>query len=337
MNILDQPNLLWGLLAIPVIYLLWRYLNFRRQRRLKRFVDPAQWPTLTRTVWSRSRVWRLRLAALAILLAVVAAAGPQYGTELLEVERMGADLVIALDISGSMQAEDFRPTRLDAAKRAVQSLVAGLKGDRVGLVAFAGAAVIMCPLTSDYGALDLFLSLAKPGYIPQPGTNIGDALELSGRLLKESTNRDKAVILITDGEDHAGGIDDEISNLVSLGVKVYAVGIGSPEGSLIPEYDANGTIKGYKKDRAGNLVQTRLDAATLQKIAEQTGGRFFQVDPQGRSMEDVLVQIGALQKGAYAERAMYRYKNRYVWPLAGAILALFGFIAIWERKGDVRI
>jgi Ca-activated chloride channel family protein len=255
----------------------------------------------------------------------------------MEVERMGADIVVALDISRSMLAEDFRPTRLDEAKRAVLSLLLGLKGDRVGLVAFSGAATIMCPLTSDYSATELFLGLAKPGYIPQPGTNIGDALELSVRLLQKSENRDKAVILITDGEDHAGRFEEQLPALSAIGAKVHAVGIGSPEGTLIPEYDANGVVKGYKKDAGGELVQTRLEPGTLQSIAEQTGGQFFQADPSGRSVEEVLVEIGALQKGAYAERAMYRYKNRYAWPLAGALAALFAFMTLWERRGDPRI
>lgn len=337
MNVLEQPLMLWGLLAIPLAYLLWRYLNFRRRGRLRKSIAPSQWRTLTGTLWQKARVWRLRLVLIAIFLAVVAAAGPQYGTELLDVQRMGADLVVAIDVSGSMMAEDFRPNRLEAAKRAVHTLIAGLKGDRVGLVSFAGAAAIMCPLTSDYHAFDLFLKLATPNYIPRPGTNIGDALQLSARLLKSEQDRDRAVILITDGEDHGGTIEDELSALIDEGAKVYAVGIGSPEGTLIPEYDDAGVVTGYKKDRSGNLVKTRLDAATLQSIAEQTGGKFFQVDPEGRSMEDILIEIGALQKGAYAERAMYRYKNRYLWPLAGAILALFGFIIAWERKGEVKI
>jgi len=289
------------------------------------------------TIWAPARRWKRRLAYLALILAVFALAGPQYGTELLEVERMGADLVVALDISGSMMAEDFKPTRLEEAKRAVQSLLAGLKGDRVGLVAFSGAAAIMCPLTSDYSAVKLFLELAKPGYVPQPGTNIGDALELSGRLLEGSGDRDRAVILITDGEDHAGDVEQPLATLADLGAQVYAVGIGSSEGTLIPQYNDQGAVRGYKKDREGNLVQTYLDATLLQQITETTGGQFFPVDPSGRSIEDILVQIGALQKGAYAERSLYRHKNRYAWPLGLALLALFAGTSLWERRGDMSI
>jgi Ca-activated chloride channel family protein len=277
------------------------------------------------------------LLYVAVALGVFALAGPRYGTELLEVERVGADLVIALDISGSMLAEDFRPTRLDEAKRAVHSLLVGLKGDRVGLGAFAGAAAILCPLTSDYNALGLFLEIAKPGYIPQPGTNVGDALLLSSRLLDGEGERDRAVILITDGEDHAGSVEEQVKALASMGAKVYAVGIGSQEGTLIPEYDELGTVRSYKKDRSGELVQTRLDVALLQQVAEGTGGRFFLADPSGRSAEDILVQIGALQKGAYAERSLFRHKNRYAWPLGLAILILFAGSTVWERRGQVTI
>jgi len=334
MNSLDAPHYLWALLALPLVYFFWRYEDFRRDSRLARFVAPSQWRHLRNSLSPRARTWRRRFLFFALLFSVVALAGPRYGTELLEVERVGADLVIALDISGSMLAEDFKPTRLDEAKRAVQSLLAGLTGDRVALVAFSGAAAIMCPLTSDYSALGLFLDLAKPGYIPQGGTNIGDALQLSARLVKASGDRDKAVILITDGEDHVGNLEARLGDLADLGAKVYAVGIGSSEGTLIPVYDGNGIIKGYKKDRSGELVQTRLDATLLEKIAAQTGGRFFQVDPSGRSIDDILVEIGALQKGAYAEHSLFRYKNRFAWPLAGAFIALLISSALWERRGD---
>lgn len=337
MNLLDSPIYLWALCVVPCLFLLLRWAKYRRNTRLARFVNPSQWPTLSNTLRPRSRLLRQRLAYLAIIFSVIALAGPQYGTEILEVERVGADLVVALDISGSMLAEDFRPTRLDEARRAVQSLLAGLEGDRVGLVAFSGAAAIMCPLTSDYSAVSLFLELAKPGYIPQPGTNIGDALDLSAHLLEKEGDRDKAVILITDGEDHAGTIEAQAKKLADLGARVYAIGIGSPDGTLIPEYDENGVVRGYKKDKDGNLVQTRLDATLLQALADQTGGRFFPVDPSGRSIEDILVEIGALKKGAYAERSMYRYKNRYVWPLAFAILALFASSTYWERHGKMTI
>jgi Ca-activated chloride channel family protein len=335
-NWFDAPVYLWGLFLLPLAYFAWRYEDFMRGLRLARFISPLHWKRLAGSVWRQARLWRRRFLLVALLLSTVAMAGPRYGTELLDVERVGADLVIALDISASMLAEDFKPTRLEEAKRAVQSLVAGLKGDRVALVSFAGAAAIMCPLTSDYSALRLFLDLAKPGYIPQGGTNIGDALDLSARLLEQNSDRDRAVILITDGEDHAGNIDAGLAHLADKGVKVYTVGIGSPEGTLIPLYDDAGRVTGYKKDQRGELIQTRLDAAGLQKIAEATGGRFYQVDPTGRSVDDILVEIGALQKGAYAEQSLFRYKNRYVWPLAGAFLALLASASLWERRGGTK-
>jgi Ca-activated chloride channel family protein len=334
---LEHPEYLWGMMLLPALWLLWRFGQHRRRTRLARFVSETNWRTLLATVWERARRWRRGLLFAAVALCVLALAGPRYGTELLEVQRVGADLVIALDISRSMLAEDFKPTRLDEAKRAIHSLLAGLKGDRVGLVAFSGAAAIMCPLTSDYNALTMFLEMAKPGYIPQPGTNVGDALLLSSRLLAGEGERDRAVILITDGEDHAGTVDEQLKKLTEIGAKVYSVGIGSTEGSLIPEYDETGAVRGYKKDRSGQLVQSRLDVALLQKVADQTGGHFFQVDPSLSSAEDVLVQIGALQKGAYAEHSLFRHKNRYAWPLGLAILALFAGSALWERRAGMTI
>ena len=337
MSAFEHPEMLWGLLLVPVVWQMFRFARARRRALLSRFIHESHWPSLAGSVWLRARAWRRRLLYVALFFAVLALAGPRVGTELLDVERVGADLVIALDISGSMLAEDFRPTRLDEAKRAIQSLLVGLKGDRVGLVAFSGAAAIMCPLTSDYNAVRLFLDMAVPGYIPQPGTNVGDALLLSGRLLDTEGDRDRAVILITDGEDHAGEVDEQVTDLSGRGIKVYAVGIGSPEGTLIPEYDQSGSVRGYRKDRSGQLVQSRLDAALLQKVADGTGGRLFVVNPSGASAEQVLVEIGALQKGAYAERSLFRHKNRYQWPLGLAALALFAACVVWERKGEVSI
>ncbi len=337
MTAFEHPELLWGLLLLPLVWQMFRFARARRRALLARFIHEAHWPALAGSVWERARRWRRRLLVLALLFAVLALTGPRLGTELLEVERVGADLVIALDISRSMLAEDFKPTRLEEAKRAIQSLLAGLKGDRVGLVAFSGAATIMCPLTSDYNATLLFLEMAVPGYIPQPGTNIGDALLLSARLLEGEGDRDQAVILITDGEDHAGEVDAQLSELAGRGIKVYAVGIGSSEGSLIPEYDQGGGLRGYHKDRSGELVQSRLAVTLLQQVADETGGRLFVVNPGGTSAEQVLVEIGALQKGAYAERSLFRHKNRYQWPLGLAALALFAAFFVWERKGEVSI
>lgn len=337
MSAFERPEMLWGLLLLPLVWQIFRYARARRRALLSRFVNEVHWPQLAGSVWQGARAWRRRLLYAALVLSVLALAGPRVGTELLDVERVGADLVIALDISGSMLAEDFRPTRLDEARRAIHSLLAGLKGDRVGLVAFSGAAAIMCPLTSDYNAVRLFLDMAVPGYIPQPGTNVGDALLLSGRLLDQEGDRDRAVILITDGEDHAGEVDEQLSEISGRGIKVYAVGIGSPDGTLIPEYDPSGAVRGYRKDRSGELIQSRLNAELLQRVADATGGRMFIVNPSGASAEQVLVEIGALQKGAYAERSLFRHKNRYQWPLGLAALALFAACIVWERKGEVSI
>lgn len=337
MTAFEHPEYLWALLLVPFVWLIFRYARRRRRVLLARFVHEAHWSALAGSVWERARLWRRRLFLVVLGCAVLALSGPRYGTELLEVERVGADLVIALDISRSMLAEDFKPTRLDEAKRAVHSLLAGLKGDRVGLVAFSGAAAIMCPLTSDYNAARLFLDMAIPGYIPQPGTNIGDALLLSARLLEGEGDRDRAIILITDGEDHAGEVETQLTELAGRGIKVYTVGIGSPEGSLLPDYDPSGALRGYHKDRSGQIVQSRLDATILQRVADATGGRFFVVDPSGASADQVLIEIGALQKGAYAERSLFRHKNRYQWLLGLAVVTLFAASLVWERRGGLSI
>lgn len=337
MTAFEHPEYLWALLLVPVVWQMFRFARRRSRRLLARFVHEAHWSALAGSVWERARRWRGRLALVGFACAVLALAGPRYGTELMDVQRVGADLVIAIDISRSMLAEDFKPTRLDEAKRAVQSLLSGLKGDRVGLVAFSGAAAIMCPLTSDYNAARLFLDMAVPGYIPQPGTNIGDALLLSAKLLEGEGERDRAIILITDGEDHAGEVEKELSELAGKDIKVYTVGIGSPEGSLLPEYDQSGALRGYQKDRSGQIVQSRLDATILQRVADVTGGRFFVVNPSGASADEVLVEIGALQKGAYAEQSLFRHKNRYQWLLGLGVVSLFAAILVWERRGGLSI
>jgi Ca-activated chloride channel family protein len=259
----------------------------------------------------------------ALFFIALALTQPQCGGVSEPVKRRGIDVVVALDASKSMLARDIQPSRLERAKLELTTLLDTLKGDRVGIVVFAGDAFIQCPLTSDYSAAKLFLRAVDPDDMPQGGSNIGAALALARQLLDNADRgaKDRVVVLISDGEDLGGEIDDGLDAMKEGGVKVFAVGIGSETGEPIPLINKKGEVVGYKKDASGNTVLTRLDRAGLTRIAEATGGQLF-YQPKSVAMSEVVAEIDKLQKSELESRRVVRYSEGYQ-----VFLALgFGFL-----------
>jgi Ca-activated chloride channel homolog len=254
---------------------------------------------------------------------------PQCGSHAELTKRRGIDVVVALDASKSMLARDVQPSRLERAKLELTTLLDELKGDRVGVVAFAGDAFIQCPLTSDYAAAKMFLKAVDPEQMPQGGTNIGAALEKAKEVFEgaERGAKEKVVILISDGEDLSGEIQDGLDALKDSGVRVYSVGIGSETGEPIPVVDRRGEVVGYMKDKDGNTVLTRLDRAGLTRIAEASGGQFF-YQPKAVAMGGVLEQIEKLQKSELESRLSVRYVERFQWFLAAGLALLLAGMAL---------
>lgn len=247
-----------------------------------------------------------------LVLMAIALAQPECGSHSELVKRSGIDLVVALDASASMLARDVQPSRIERAKLELTTLLDELKGDRVGIVAFAGDAFVQSPLTSDYAAAKLFLRAVDPEEMPQGGTDIGGALTLSKQVLDNAGGeaRDRVVVLLSDGEDFGGDVAEAVNALKEGNVRVYAVGIGSETGEPIPLVNKAGDVVGYKRDDSGNTVLTRLNASALRSVAEETGGEYFH-QPRQVAMQKVVELIDHLQKADFESRMTIRYEQTF--------------------------
>jgi Ca-activated chloride channel family protein len=265
---------------------------------------------------------------LALSLFSLALAQPQCGTHSELAKRYGIDLVVALDASSSMLAQDIKPSRLERAKLELSALLDRLRGDRVGIVVFAGDAFTQCPLTSDYAAAKMFLKAIDTTNMPVQGTNIARALEESRDLLVDAERgaKARAVVLLTDGEDTAGSdVNKEAELLSGLGIKVIAVGIGSLTGEPIPELDKKGNRVGFKKDSSGAIVMSRLDETGLQALADKTTGRYIHSVSGSVGVQEVWEELDRLDKAEFETRLTVKYDERFqFFALPGLLLLLIG-------------
>jgi Ca-activated chloride channel family protein len=274
----------------------------------------------------------LQTAGLALF--AVALAQPQCGSHTEMVKRTGIDVVVALDASQSMLARDVQPSRIERARLELITLLDELKGDRVGLVVFAGSAFIQSPLTTDYEAAKLFLRAVDPREMPQGGTDIGGALALCKEVLENGggASRDRVIVLLSDGEDFSGDVDLAVEAVKAAGIRVFAVGIGSEAGEPIPLLDESGAVTGYKKGPDGTTVLTRLDKAALARIAEATGGELFH-GPRQVAMGGVVERIDRLQKAEMESRMTVRYEQRFQhFGVPGLALVLMGMLVRTSRR-----
>jgi len=331
----SHPDYLWSLAALPLLGVAFYVLLRQRMRLLSRLIGRSLTHHLAPDVsMGKSSVKHLSfLLGLGFLL--LALADPQVGTRLEEVKREGIDLFVALDVSLSMKAEDIRPNRLEKAKRDVSNLLSWLQGDRVGLIVFAGDAFVQFPLTSDYSAADLFISAVDVDAVPTPGTRIASAIELALKSFPTDVPTQKAIIVVTDGENNEGDVIAAVEEANSRGVKVYAVGMGSVEGGPIPIYNAENRRVDYKRDRNGSIVLTKLDESTLQQIASAAGGSYRRATSAGNEIDDLFEEISSLEKTEFEAKQVTGYESMYQYPLAAAILFLLLEIMLSERRGTI--
>jgi len=318
-----------GLVAGLAAFLVWAWR--RRQRALAAFVEAVLQPIVSPDVDPRRRRLRAGLLVTSALLLVVALAGPMWGFRWEQVERRGIDLVIALDTSRSMLAGDVKPNRLARAKLGVRDLVAAAHGDRLALVPFAGTAFLQCPLTLDTGAFLQSLDAVEVGIIPRGGTALAAAIDASLAAFEGREANHQAVVLITDGESHEGDLDGAIARAKERGVRIFTVGIGTAEGELLP-----GEGSTFLKDRKGQLVKSRLDQATLERIAVDTGGVFLHAAGAGLGLTELYRDhIATLDERELESTLERRYEVRYQIPLALAFLLLLLEPLLGDRRtGD---
>ncbi len=325
----------WALVALALVPLLAVFLvraARSRQQALSEFVAAALLPTVVPEIDPRRRLIRAGLLLGAVLCLALALAGPKWGFRWQEVRRQGVDLVIAIDTSRSMLATDLKPNRLTRAKLAVRDLVARLQGDRIGLVAFAGTAFLQCPLTHDYGAFVESLASVDVGLIPKGRTALGAAIEAAVGAFEGSEGKHQAILLITDGEDNEGGVEEAAKKASERGIRVFTVGIGTPDGELIPLETG-----GYVKDRSGQVVKSRLGEATLQQIATTTNGVYLATTGGGLDLAALHREhIDSLEKRELSSTLERRFENRFQFPLGLAILLLAIEPLIGDRRSPRR-
>jgi Ca-activated chloride channel homolog len=312
---------------------------WKRQQQIRALVPAARFGNVLDGAGTGQGIARGSLLGVGLFFLFLAAAGPQCGERTELVKRTGIDLVIALDSSNSMLARDVKPSRLDRAKLEVTALLDRLKGDRVGLVVFAGDAFVQCPLTTDYAAARLFLRAVDPAGMPQQGTAIANALLESKRVLEGGGRGSaaKAVLLITDGEDQQGDALKAASELGEAGIRIYAVPVGSESGEPIPIVDKSGNVTSYKKDKEGRTVLTRTDVAGLRELASRGNGLVFRGTGSDLGVLQLLPELDKLQKGDLESRLSVQYDDKYMWFAwpAFAVLCLAAALGegpLWRRR-----
>jgi Ca-activated chloride channel homolog len=326
------PQWLWGLLLIPLLIALFVRSEQRGLKRLQEFVSARLLPQLAGTVNRPRRILRFALQLLGLALAIVSLAQPRWGYTFEDVKRKGLDLLIAVDTSRSMLSNDVQPNRLDRVKLAIQDLIDQLQGDRVGLIAFAGRAFLQAPLTIDYDAVVEALNDLDTKTIPEGGTNISSAITLATQSFGKSAMGNRALVIFTDGEELSGDALKTTKEAADAGVRIFTVGVGTPQGSLIPVTGDDGQTS-FVKDSSGQVVKSKLDDKRLREIAQATGGFYLHLENGPRTMQQIQNEgLAKMQAAEMDVRLSRRPIERYEWPLGAALMALALSILIPERK-----
>lgn len=326
-----RPEMLkWLWSAAGVFAALW-LLEFLKRRALRRWGDLKLIEQMASSLDARKRRLKHGFAAFAVFFTVLALAEPRLPGKSVFVKSKGIDIVIAVDVSQSMLAEDVRPNRLEKAKLELQELVEKAKGDRIGVVAFAGQAYAQVPLTLDRAAVKLFIKTLSPALIPTPGTAIGEAVRAGLTLYDEEPGGSKVMVLLTDGEDQGSDPLGAARAAGKKGVRVYAVGIGTPKGEMIPLRNGAGAVR-FKKDLRGATVVSRLDEKTLQAVAAETKGVYYRSQKGNLEVDRIYADLRGLTGRETGSGWVVEYEPLYGYPLCGAVMLLVAEMALSERR-----
>ena len=325
------PENLLLLGVVPVMVLLFVY-SFRQKERAKRiFGNIELFQKMSENASRKRQYWKAILIILALGLTAFSMARPQLGSKMMLMKRRGIDVIVALDTSKSMDAGDIKPSRLEKAKLEIQGLINRMKGDRIGLVSFAGTAFVQCPLTMDYSAAKTFLDIIDSDLIPVPGTNLEAAIRTAAGCFPKTERKFKVLILLTDGESHLGDPDAAAEEAAAEGIRIFTIGIGSEEGEPIPLIDDTGQKSGYKKDSHGKVVMSRLDATVLQKVALLSDGKFFRASQGEMELDRIIDMIDNMEKKELEGKLLSQYEDRFQYPLFLAIAFLVAEFFIGDR------
>ena len=326
MIIFAHPQFLLLLLLIPFFFIGLAVWMGARRHRLRKFGDEALVNDLMPS-WSRSKRWvRAVIYSLAFTFLVIGLSRPQIGAKLKEYKAKGAEIMIALDVSNSMLAQDYSPNRLERAKLAISRITDKLQGDRIGLIIFAGSSFVQLPITSDYVSAKMFLSNISTSSVPIQGTAIGDAINTAVRSFSAQSEQSRAIIVITDGENHEDDAVAAAAQAAEVGVKVYTIGVGSQEGQPIP------MDGGLLKDKEGNIVVTRLDEDTLKQIAQAGGGAYVHAGNDEFGLTPIISEIQKMQDEEFNSVMFEEYDEQFMYFLGVALALLVLEMIIGERR-----
>jgi len=321
-----HKEFLWMLCAMAPALILFTAFHVWRETNLHRFAKPGLLDQLIPESSFNKLLFKFILLGLAFEFIVIGFAGPQIGTKQEKVKRQGIDVMVALDVSNSMMSEDVKPSRLGRAKNFISNFIDSLQNDRLGMIAFAGRAYLQMPLTVDYGAAKMYLKTMAPGMVPTQGTNIAEAIDLANKGFVQEEKTHKALVIISDGEDNEGGVDEAVAEAVKSGVKIFTIGVGSENGAPIP----SGTD--FKRDEEGKIVLSKLNQDMMRDIAAKGGGKFFLLGSGKDEITSIFKELGRINTKDYEELTFTDFDEQYQWCLIIAAVLLFIEWIISERK-----
>ncbi len=327
---IDEKIYLWFISVVLPLFLIFAISQIRKKRKQKQFADEK---LLKRLAPDRSRfkLWvKFGLLALIVALLCIALANPKVGTKIETVKREGVDVVFAVDVSKSMLAEDVAPNRLEKAKRLVFETLNQLKGDRVGIVAYAASAYPLLPLTTDHAAAKMFLQSMNTDMLSSQGTAIQEAIRMGASYFDENQETARLLVIISDGEDHEIGATEIASEVLQQGVRIFTIGVGTEKGAPIPIKEGSG--QSYKRDRNGEVVITHLNRALLQQISQNAEGKYINGDNTKEAVDEITKILDGTEKSEFEIQKFVDYKDQFQWFLGLAIFFLVLDLFIFERK-----
>jgi len=330
----ENIHFIYTLGVLPICILLFIITAAWKKRMIRRYGETNLVLQLMPDVSRAKPIVKFSLFLLALTCVIATVLNPQAGSKLQEVKRRGARIIIALDVSNSMKAEDLEPNRLIRAKRAISKLIDNLQGDELGLIVFAGKAYVQLPVTTDYAAAKLFLDNIDTDLVPTQGTSISSAIDLALESFGGEEGKNKALIIITDGEDHEGDVLESAARAAKKDVIIHTIGLGSPNGVPIPVFQGK-TFTGYRKDRAGATIITKLDEQTLKDIASAAHGIYIHASNADIGLNSLLEEINKLDKTDFQGKIYTEYDDYFPVFAALALILLLAEIVLSERKSKL--
>jgi Ca-activated chloride channel family protein len=330
----ENKYMFYAFAILPIIVLLYFITARWREKSIKKYGDYSVVIKLLEDISETKRIWKFILYVLVFALLIMGLINPMVGMKEQEIKRKGADIMICLDVSNSMNAEDLQPNRLDKSKQALSKLIEKLKGDRIGIIVFAGQSYVQLPITTDYAAAKLFLSSINTGMVPTQGTAIGNAIDLAVESFGKDEGKNKAIVVITDGENHEDDAIKAAEYAYEKNISVHTIGVGSEQGAPIPIYK-NNVREGYRKDKDGNTIITKLNESALQEIAAAGNGIFVRATNADVGLKNILQAIDELDKKEFESKMYSDYEDQFQWFVIFAFVLIIIETFLSERKSKL--